>query len=478
MDVSNYSRAQYYISDDGTATNELYIFNGYYLNGESFTSNDQIQVGDDVVLYGQLMLFGSTLEMDANNYIYQHNGEGGGGIEVTKYETLAAAKAAAKGTATEAILDLNNVVVTYVDGTNYYIYDGSDGFLIYGSISGLTDIAVGDVLTGQIKGDLYLYYGLPELVPATSGTEVTKTGTATFEPESAEMGDVLNNGFAFSSKLVKLSDVVFGASELTTQGANKHGQVTIMSMDKEALLFDQFNILEGITFDTSMTYEIDCIVTVRDGAVQFYPIERNQFISKVHVFGDEYDGEYWATYYHSESTKVADDNTTVYVGRLSADNSVLLLYEVIDKTINSGEAVILKSTKADIVLSSTDNSGSYDFSGNSLSGVDDKTEVPTDHGTIYTLIIEDGELAFKKFTGNELGAHKAYLPINATSDAPIPLMLEGDATGINSIHNSAFTIDHQGYYTIDGRRHFGTPTTRGLYIINGKKCYIESGIRN
>ena len=61
------------------------------MNGESFTSNDQIQVGDDVVIYGQLMLFGSTLEMDANNYIYQHNGEGDGGIEVTKYETLAAA---------------------------------------------------------------------------------------------------------------------------------------------------------------------------------------------------------------------------------------------------------------------------------------------------------------------------------------------------------------------------------------------------
>lgn len=278
LDVASYSRAQYYISDDGTTTSdELYIYNGYYLNGEAFTDNDQIKVGDDVVVYGKLVLFGSTKEMDANNYIYSLNGEGGGTIEVKTYETLAAAKAGAKDTAAEAILKLNDVVVTYVDGTNYYISDGNDGFLIYGSISGLTDVAAGDVLKGQIKGDLYTYHGLPELVPATTGTEVTKNGTAEVVPEDVEMGDVLADGLAYSSKLVKLSEVMFGASELAIEGTNKHGQVTIMSMGEEALLFDQFDVAKGLVFDTDAEdYEFSAIVSLRDGVVQFYPTNKEE----------------------------------------------------------------------------------------------------------------------------------------------------------------------------------------------------------
>lgn len=278
LDVANYARAQYYISDDGTTTSdELYIYNGYYLNGEAFTDNDQIKVGDDVVVYGKLVLFGSTKEMDANNYIYSLNGEGGGTIEVKTYETLAAAKAGAKDTAAEAILKLNDVVVTYVDGTNYYISDGNDGFLIYGSISGLTDVAAGDVLKGQIKGDLYTYHGLPELVPATTGTEVTKNGTAEVVPEDVEMGDVLADGLAYSSKLVKLSEVMFGASELAIEGTNKHGQVTIMSMGEEAVLFDQFDVAKGLVFDTDAEdYEFSAIVSLRDGVVQFYPTNKEE----------------------------------------------------------------------------------------------------------------------------------------------------------------------------------------------------------
>lgn len=282
LDVSQFTRAQYYISDDGTTTSdELYIYNGYYLNGEAFTDNEQIKVGDDVVIYGKLVLYGSTKEMDANNYIYSLNGEGGGGIEVKTYETIAAAKAGAKDTAAEAILKLNDVVVTYVDGTNYYISDGTDGFLIYGAINGLTEIAAGDVLKGQIKGDLYLYHGLPEIVPATTGTEVVKNGAAEVVAEAVEMGDVLADGLAYSSKLVKLSDVMFMASELDYPIINdkgdkqKHGQVNITSMGEEALLFDQFDVAKGLVFDTEAEdYEFSAIVCLRDGVVQFYPTNK------------------------------------------------------------------------------------------------------------------------------------------------------------------------------------------------------------
>lgn len=67
IDVSKFERAQYYISKDGSANSQLYIFNGYYLNGEKFTANDQIKVGDKVVVCGKLTEYSGTKEMDANN---------------------------------------------------------------------------------------------------------------------------------------------------------------------------------------------------------------------------------------------------------------------------------------------------------------------------------------------------------------------------------------------------------------------------
>lgn len=74
IDVTKYERAQYYISDDGTETDQLLVYNGYYLGeGVAFTANDQIQVGDEVVVYGKLQKYvkngTTTPEVAQNNYL-------------------------------------------------------------------------------------------------------------------------------------------------------------------------------------------------------------------------------------------------------------------------------------------------------------------------------------------------------------------------------------------------------------------------
>ena len=70
---SQYQRAQYYISDDGERENELYIYNGYYLNGVAFTSVDQLMSGDDVIVKGKLLKFNTTYEVDQNNQLISLN---------------------------------------------------------------------------------------------------------------------------------------------------------------------------------------------------------------------------------------------------------------------------------------------------------------------------------------------------------------------------------------------------------------------
>ena len=68
--------ATYYISDDGSAKNELYVYRGKYLGGKSFTSEDQIKVGDEVIVKGKCKNFkGNTPEFDTGSSIYMLNGE-------------------------------------------------------------------------------------------------------------------------------------------------------------------------------------------------------------------------------------------------------------------------------------------------------------------------------------------------------------------------------------------------------------------
>ena len=73
IDVSQYERAQYYISADGSTNNQLYVYNGYYLDNVAFTANDQIKVGDEVVIYGKLQKYvrnnAVTPEVAQDNYI-------------------------------------------------------------------------------------------------------------------------------------------------------------------------------------------------------------------------------------------------------------------------------------------------------------------------------------------------------------------------------------------------------------------------
>lgn len=59
---TTHGNATYYISDDGTDTNQLEIYRGYYLNGDKFTeeTKDLLAVGKKVTIAGKLVLYGGT----------------------------------------------------------------------------------------------------------------------------------------------------------------------------------------------------------------------------------------------------------------------------------------------------------------------------------------------------------------------------------------------------------------------------------
>ena len=78
-----YGNASFYISDDGTETNEFYCFRVLYLGNKKFEEGQtDIKVGDEVVICGKLMNYkGNTPEtVSGKAYVYALNsGSGGGG---------------------------------------------------------------------------------------------------------------------------------------------------------------------------------------------------------------------------------------------------------------------------------------------------------------------------------------------------------------------------------------------------------------
>ena len=92
--AADYGNYTYYISDDGTSTNEFMVFRGYYFGGEKFTSADQLKVGDEIVVLGKLIMYnGKTPEVNSGSSVISINGKGDSGLKFSVSSTSISAKA-------------------------------------------------------------------------------------------------------------------------------------------------------------------------------------------------------------------------------------------------------------------------------------------------------------------------------------------------------------------------------------------------
>lgn len=80
---ASFGNATYDISDDATAANKLTVFRGYFYDNKHFTSNDQIKVGDVVVVYGKLVNYNNKTPQVTNSSIYSLNGVASGVDNIT-----------------------------------------------------------------------------------------------------------------------------------------------------------------------------------------------------------------------------------------------------------------------------------------------------------------------------------------------------------------------------------------------------------
>ncbi len=73
---TSYGNATFVISDDGQPVNYLTCYRSFYLQNAKFTAEDQIKVGDEVIITGKLVNYKeSTPEFSGEVYIYSLNGK-------------------------------------------------------------------------------------------------------------------------------------------------------------------------------------------------------------------------------------------------------------------------------------------------------------------------------------------------------------------------------------------------------------------
>lgn len=110
---STYHSITYWISEDGTTTDQFEVYSGKGIGGANFSSKDDIQVGDRVVVKGNIKLYNTTYEFDKNNQLVSL---------VRKVATPTFDPAAGEVMAGTTV----TISTTTEDATIYYTTDGTE----------------------------------------------------------------------------------------------------------------------------------------------------------------------------------------------------------------------------------------------------------------------------------------------------------------------------------------------------------------
>ena len=157
---STYKSITYYISDDGTTTNQFEVYSGKGLNGADFASISDLAVGDQVTVKGYLKNFNGTLEVNQSSQIVAIT-------YATRYTiTLDAGSNGALSSSATSTSAQSSVTITITPDSGYELdvltVDGTD-------------------VTSSVVADAYSF-----LMPAKNITVSATFKTATTSSESVD----------------------------------------------------------------------------------------------------------------------------------------------------------------------------------------------------------------------------------------------------------------------------------------------------
>lgn len=182
-------------------------------------------------------------------------------------------------------------------------------------------------------------------------------------------------------------------------------------------------------------------------------------------------GTSYASFYVDYPVVVTTDNVKVYTGTINANGNSLEMTEAGDKIIPANVGVVLISetgaTTAEISISD----GAGTLESGDLTGTTTARNIDGSQSN-YLVLGRDKDdqtkVGFYRPNGTQIPANKAYIYLAGGNVQGLAFNFDGATTDINNI---SATTDKQEIYDLSGRRVM--KANKGLYIINGKKCFIK-----
>ena len=506
--VSDATNHRYYISDDGTTTNQLLVFKGKGLNNVAFSDADDLLIGDEVTILGGLTTYNSTKEIAADNYITSLN------RPVIPTHT--------------ATFSVNGVTTSddYQEGKDIvFPADPNDmcGKVFMGwaanAIDGTTDAAPSFVTEATMgTADVTYYAVFAKRTPGESVTTtdvldnattgVSGTNYTPWSDKTATSSAVYAGNSAGSNTTIQLRSSNNNSGIVTTaSGGSRIQKVTVnWNSDTQegrtldiygkntaySAVTDLYDIAERGTKLGSIVYGTSTKLTIT-GDYTYIGLRSNNgamFLNTITIDWEtgtpatysaycttvpaviDVTAAGWATTTTPNFPVSFDANAEVYIATTVDAN--ITLEKITDAPANTPIVVNAPSgsyTMTQIASASTDvtNNQLKSKAANDITAVDGDYVLGTwiDGGNT---VVGFGKLSAAGIPN--MTDDKAFIPATALANAVdfLPFVIgdeENETTSINSIENGESRIENYDYFNLSGQR--VGKDYKGIVVVNGKK---------
>ena len=464
--------------------NAFEVYSGLGLDNVKFNAKTDIEVGAQVIVYGNLKKYNTTYELDQNNYLVEYTAPAAKPIKSVEITGTASKTTYEKGqTFNRSGLTLT---VTYEDETTLDVTSDATWTVTPETLNeiGITPVTVTATYKGYTPSksiDVTVTAPQPAALPFSFDDGKSAISTTQGMDQTG-----LGTDYASTPKL-KFDDTDDELVIYYNAPASYLGY-TIKGNSFSGGTFSVMESVDGVNYTNVATYttlstSAACMNALKSASryVKFvYTVKKqgggNVALGKIEISADKapvtVSAAGYATYYNSAKAYTLPAGCEGYVfyeGKLgSAYNA--------GEVVPANEPLVIKAEAGTYVLNfTTTEKESFKSAGmNDLEGTDEKTDLPADDAYYFyglslnsTSDLNSVGFYWMNQTGAAFtnGAHKAYLKLAKNNGASNKAFVFGDEeTAIKPVEAENAS---EAIYDLSGRR--VSKALKGLYIINGKK---------
>lgn len=479
-----YKSITYWLDD-----NTFQVYSGKGLDGKDFTSQDDIEIGANVIICGKIKKFYNNYEFDKENYLVEYK------APVEKVlKSIAISGEATKTTYTEGeVFDPTGLVVTatYEDESTEVVTSRVEWTFNPETLTLGTNEVKATATYGEMTASKTVTVTVTE-APKVVGIDLTKDNTTTANENKLEwLGEIVtvtankadattnaNNYYPgngkTSTRFYRNSTLTFTPApfvvlgEITYEAASDAYASAMASITWTNATAEANGMIVTIT-PTDGSKPVSAVIGATTGGKSFsvnYSLA-NETSLTLAAKSDE--GSYYATFSSASACEFADAD----VFTVNVEGGKIVLTEVANKRVPANTGVLLKSAQNIVKATRLESAPAIEGTNLLKPASEQMTEGFKYYKLAYDNFTEKTGLGFY-WGAAEGGAFTvkpglAYLAVPQAQAANVKgFSFDGTQTGINGVEA---TTAKGAIYNLNGQR--VEKAQRGIYIQNGKKFIVK-----